>query len=204
MHDNSNMSGTQGRGNIGQNHRTVSLRFLGYGLVLMGLVVIMGWAGHEPTLTQLATGFPGLPYSTAIGFVLTGLALITVQAQCHMDHAALATMSGSSPSADRTQARVAILSGLLVLLGLLALLEWYAGLRLGLSPDSVTTRQWAGGDSALYRMHPLAAFGFIAIGLMIASQSTIRNPFVVESFSWLRLACHFLRLSGGHRRLGQI
>ena len=188
-------SNTPGSGHRRRSRTSAALRLLGYGLVFMGLVVIIGWASHEPTLTQLGTGFPGLPYSTAIGLVLTGLALLATRTQLGTDAAAPAVPASASPI-GRMPARLAILSGLLMLLGALALLEWYAGLHLGLSPNPVTTQGWAGWDSALYRMHPLAGFGFITIGLIFVAYAAVRNPLVIEIFHALALLMTFLGLLG--------
>ena len=146
--------------------------FIGCGLALFGLLIIIGWIGHEPRLIRLVPGFVGVPYSSALGFLLSGLALIAAGARSRD------LMTDAPPSAGRhplVNLVAVVLPGLVVLLGLVALVEWQTGIQLGLTPDPEAVRRWF-VDKNPGRMSMLDAIGFIAIGLAIRLGSWTRSP----------------------------
>ena len=49
---------------------------LGSGTLLLGLVVIVGWYTGNRTLIQVLPQFVPMQYNTALGFVLSGAALL--------------------------------------------------------------------------------------------------------------------------------
>jgi len=140
---------------------------LGSSLVLLGGLVIFGWLSHQPALIHLAPGFEGMPYSTAIGLVLSGFALLSAKKQCFND-AGYAIGVDNHPPTARNTVLSRVLAILLVLLGIVALIEWQTGVALGLRPDFQALRQWL-VDTNPYsgRMRPLAAIAFIATGLVV-------------------------------------
>lgn len=127
----------------------------GGGLLLMGLAAIFGWLTQQPALVRLLPNSNGMPYATAAGFVLTGALLIAAWCQSE-SRCGLRYGKGVSE----------VLAILLIVLGVGALLESQAGIRLGLSPDARDVQQWFGDASFVCKMRPLAALSFISIGVI--------------------------------------
>ena len=50
----------------------------GLASLLLGGVVLLGWYLHEPTLIQVNPAFVPMQYNTALGFVLGGMALLSL------------------------------------------------------------------------------------------------------------------------------
>jgi len=141
---------------------------IGFGLVLTGVCVLVGWSGQWPGLIRFPFGFEGMPYSTAAGFVLAGLALI-----------ASAWRQLPAPNRGRLPAQrflPTLLAWLLILLATAGLAEWQFGLRLGLSPDPGTTLHWLDdGNPYPGRIRPLAALAFFAFGATILLLPRVRG-----------------------------
>lgn len=142
-------------------HTAKLARGCGGALVLLGGAVILGWLAQLPALVRLVPGTDGMPYSTAIGFVLAGLGLLCVVGQY---------LPGTKDSGSLLTRQVPWSQGLallLVILGAMALIEWQFGISLGLSPAPQQVQHWL-LDSNPYmgRMRPLAAIAFIAVGMV--------------------------------------
>ena len=102
----------------------------------------------------------------------------------------------------------AILPGLIILLGLLALTEWLTGIHLGLTPNPEAVRHWF-VDANPYsgRMRPLAAIAFVAIGLATGLASWTRSPRVAvyaHGFTLLAMFLGFVGVVGDIAGLGRI
>jgi PAS domain S-box-containing protein len=124
-------------------------------LTLLGGVVLAGWFRQEAGLVRLLNGAEAMSWSSALGWLLTGLAFLTGPFGLRS--------GGAAPSRP---ARVAmVLGGLLILLGLVALAEWAGDLSLGLRLDPLATARWLDDPYPFPgRMRPMSAIGFIAIG----------------------------------------
>ena len=53
-------------------------RLTGFLSLALGAVVLLGWYLHEPALIQVNPAFVPMQYNTALGFALSGLALLGV------------------------------------------------------------------------------------------------------------------------------
>ncbi len=136
---------------------------IGGTLVLVGSVVLAGWIFRAAALVRIVPGLDGMPYSSAIGIFLAGIALVSAGRRLAWDRNEDADpcMNPRHP----TRMLPFLPAALLVLLGLLALVGWEGHFNLGLVPKDIRFP-----DSNLYpgRMCPLAAIAFIAIGLGVA------------------------------------
>jgi len=145
--------------------RTVSLSvFLSIILVLLGAMVLAGWFLHDINLIHAYLHYEAVPASTASGFVLAGLAMLAAVLRTRQSRAGAGQ---SNFWLDDFPGRLLpIFSVALILLGALALIEWLFNISLGLSPDPNTFNNWF-VDTISYpgRMRPLAAIGFIELGL---------------------------------------
>lgn len=163
-------------------------------LVLLGLSVIFGWVIHEPNLIRMGTEFDSMPPSTAIGFLLSGIALITaaIRSSGHPEYPP--SLQNNLSWAKRLSA---ILPLLLILLGLLALIEWQTNITIGLTANLQTVHSWL-SDSNPYlgRMRPLAAVGFISLGLAIKLATRVFNPLAILIANGLALLTMFLGFLG--------
>lgn len=127
----------------------------GIALISLGIVVVVGWLSHEPSLVQLAPGFAAMSYQTAIGFVIAGVALL------HIKPVQDASSQDPIPYAVSN-----LLAGLLVALGIVALAIWFGDIGLGTDQDAL--QQWLmNANSRPERMRPLTAGGFAVFGLAI-------------------------------------
>lgn len=143
----------------------------GISLVISGSLVLAGWLLHEPTLVRLFSGFDSIPSLTALGFILAGWALIVsrpLKTPDFADRFAPPPTPGSRLSLT--------LAGLLVLLGSAALVLWYNGISFGLGLGPASFGKWL-TDANPYpdRMRPMAAVGFISLGIVIALLKTART-----------------------------
>ncbi len=131
-------------------------------LGLVGFTILAGWIFRVPTLIQIVPGSDGMPYSSAIGIFLTGVAMASAGSRL--------ARSGDEVGGLRTDPRHPaqilpfLFAALLILLGLMTIVGWKTHLNLGLVP----TKIWFPDPNPYSgRMRPLAAIAFIAIGLGI-------------------------------------
>ncbi|WP_448546553.1 sensor histidine kinase [Thalassotalea fusca] len=54
-------------------------QILAFLVILIGVVVLVGWYTHVPALVQIHTTFVPMQYNTALGFLLSGIAVIALQ-----------------------------------------------------------------------------------------------------------------------------
>jgi hypothetical protein len=119
---------------------------LGVTALLLGLIVIVGWCMGNRTLVQVLPGFAPMQFNTALGFVLCGVALLSL-----------------AFGQDRW---AAILGALIAMIGMLTLLEYVGDVDLGidelLMKHDITT-----GTSHPGRMAPNTAVCFTLTGLWV-------------------------------------
>ena len=115
--------------------------------LLLGLVVIVGWYTGNRTLIQVLPQFVPMQYNTALGFVLSGLALLLLV----LERGRVATVVG------------ALAAGV----GALTLVEYTAGVDLGIDElfmrHDITTETSHPG-----RMAPNTAMCFLLVGLAVS------------------------------------
>jgi PAS domain S-box-containing protein len=137
-------------------------RIAGLLSLALGAMVLLGWYLHEPALIQINPAFVPMQYNTALGFALSGLALLGLAASC---------------------TRIALISGSIVLLtGALTLIEYSFGVNLHIDQlfmehyiDLMTLNPG--------RMAPNTALCFTLTGLAVLITSRYRNSTRITS--WL-------------------
>ncbi|HHH45307.1 MAG TPA: response regulator [Gammaproteobacteria bacterium] len=92
------------------NHVLYLARLSGIVSLLLGVIVLLGWYLHQPALIQVSPAFVPMQYNTALGFALSGLALL-----------------GLSGDWSRT---AALSSFVVLLVGLLTLFQYLSGVDL--------------------------------------------------------------------------
>jgi diguanylate cyclase (GGDEF)-like protein len=122
---------------------------VGVALVALGTSVLVGWFGGFETLTRVRGGLASMKFNTALGFVLLGAA----------------NLAGAARR-PRTTFVVAVV---VVLLGLLTLMQYVAGVDLRIDTLFWKTRVPAGPVLAYPgRMGPNTAVAFVLSGLAVA------------------------------------
>ncbi len=118
------------------------------GLVVffLGLLVIIGWSSGNRTLLQISPAFAPMQFNTALGFLLSGAALIC--------------------SVWNLKKTVSVLSLLIFSLGFLTLIEYIAGLNLGI--DELFMRHYITVETSHPgRMAPNTALCFFLSGIAL-------------------------------------
>ena len=131
------------------------LSLLQGGLVLLlGLVVLLAWVFDVPSLQSLRPGLPTMKANTALGFVLSGVALV---------------LMGLPRPRPFVRWAAYGCAGLVTLLGALTLAQYLFGVELGLDQllmeDSGPRREFGYPG----RMPPNSALCFILLGLALVS-----------------------------------
>ena len=57
-----------------------SLRFLGYFIFAVALLVMLGWVMNIHSLTTLSPDFPSMKFNTALAFAISGIGILLGQA----------------------------------------------------------------------------------------------------------------------------
>ena len=129
-------------------------RFAGLLSLVLGAMVLLGWYLHEPALIQINPAFVPMQYNTALGFALSGLALLG--------------LAGSWP-------RITLISGSIVLLtGALTLIEYSFGVDLHI--DQLFMEHYIDlMSSNPGRMAPNTALCFTLTGLAVLTTSRFRD-----------------------------
>jgi PAS domain S-box-containing protein len=117
------------------------------GVSALGLAVLVGWFVHSPSLIQVAPGLAPMQANTALGFLVSGLALLAV---------------------GRERGNLGLLSGGAVsLLGLVTLAQYGIGVDLGI--DQALIRHYiVTATSSPGRMAPNTALCFVLAGAGLA------------------------------------
>jgi len=126
-------------------------------VILVGLVVLGGWAFDIIALKSVFSGLVTMKANTALAFVLAGVSLWLLQ----------------SKQADRRTRRIAQVCALIVaLLGLLTLSEYLFGWDLGIDQLLFEEPLGAVGTPSPGRMAPATAFNFLLVGMALLSLDT--------------------------------
>ncbi len=149
--------------------------------ILVGVLVLTGWAFDIPALKSVAPGFVSMKANTALGFLLLGIAMLL-----------------APPLAARSRAVAAgrLAAALAALLGLATLAEYVFDLDLGIdqllfSEDPQPVRTTYPG-----RMSPVTALGFSLLGPAAALRPTPTRPWLVQALALPPIALSTLSLVG--------
>jgi PAS domain S-box-containing protein len=132
------------------NRRSTISIVLALATLLMGIVVLIGWWIGDDALRSIVPGEPRMKVNTALAFILCSIVLLL----------------GYFMRPSRMQrVFVAGLSGVVILIGLLTLVEYLFGLQLGIDEmlfrdETPTTLTHFAG-----RMSPISAINFLLIGI---------------------------------------
>jgi PAS domain S-box-containing protein len=133
--------------------------------VLVGVMVLVGWAADIATLKSLSPHWVSMKANTALGFVLAGSALF---------------LSSGERRRDRTGRLGILLAVLVSLLGLLTAGEYLLGWNLGI--DQLLTHEPPGTVGALKpgRMAPSAALSFATLGIALVLLHAARRRRLIQ------------------------
>ncbi|MDO3388535.1 PAS domain S-box protein [Gilvimarinus sp. SDUM040013] len=127
--------------------RTLSVYLMSGVIMTLGLIVIVGWFFNATVVVQLHPALVPMQFNTAVGFLTTGLGLLLL--------------------AQHRLTSATVLGLLVMLLGLLTLVQYLAGLNLGLD-QLLWTHHVVTNTSHPGRMAPNSALCFVLSGTAIA------------------------------------
>jgi len=149
--------------------RTVSVA-----TILVGVLVLVGWWLHLPSLTRILPGLATMKPETAICFLLSGVCLLMIQ---------LPAGESGNPRLRRINlARV--LSGAVALLGLLTVTEYLFDRSLGIDEAFFRGALQATGLLHPGRMSGATALGFLVLGASLLLITT-RWSYAAQAFALL-------------------
>jgi CHASE3 domain sensor protein len=141
-------------------------RWIGAAVMLLGLTVVAAWHMHWQRFIQLGPGLPPMKYNTALGFILSGVALVLLTTK---------------------YIRPAFWIGFFTaMLGVLTLLEYWGSWNLGI--DQIFIKDYVLTATAFPgRMSVLAAgsFAFLGAAFMLAAVRRRRETIIASGL----LAC---------------
>lgn len=155
--------------------------WLGATAAALGLLVLLGWVAGVPALTTLVPGLSSMKVNTALGVVLSGVALVA------------ATRAGKEPGWPRRAGPVA--SGVVVAIGALTLVEY--GLAVDLGIDQALLRDPTIGplNPIPGRMGANTAAALVLLGLaQLAATTREPQPFRVWASQLLAAAASLVAL----------
>lgn len=129
-------------------------RFAAFGVVLVGVLVLVGWFNRIPALYRVEQDLPLMTPGTAFSFIFTGAALFLLQPE-------------KTSLLRRTAGRLLAVGG--VVLGLLMLLSAWQGLPNALLSQSLTPLTWLNLSAAKDSSQTGVAFILTCIGLFFLS-----------------------------------
>ena len=137
-------------------------RLTGFLSLALGAVVLLGWYLHEPALIQVNPAFVPMQYNTALGFAVSGLALLGLAWTCP---------------------RFAVITSIIVLLtGVLTLIEY--GLGIDLHIDQLFMEHYIDlKTSNPGRMAPNTALCFSLTGLAVLLTTLFRISTRITSWT---------------------
>jgi len=125
-------------------------------VALSGIVVLIGWMLDIPVLKSVQPSLVTMKPNTALGFLLTGIALLLLQ------------KTPVRPAVEKRKNRTAWILALVVLsIGLLTLVEYLSGSNLGIDQLLFKEAPGAVGTLHLGRMAPNTAFNFLLTGICL-------------------------------------
>ncbi|HSA92347.1 MAG TPA: response regulator, partial [Terriglobales bacterium] len=138
-------------------------RAAGLGTTLVGLGVLCGWLFDIASLKSVFPGLVAMKFNTALGFVLTGIALWF--------------LAPDSASERKRGPRIAamICAGLVALVGALSLSEYVFTWNAGIDQLLFVETGPAVETSHLGRMAPITALNFLLLGLALLLMETSRR-----------------------------
>ena len=154
-------------------------RLAGFLSLALGAVVLLGWYLHEPALIQVNPAFVPMQYNTALGFAVSGLALLGLAWHCP---------------------RFAVITSIIVLLtGVLTLIEYGFGIDLHI--DQLFMEHYIDlKTSNPGRMAPNTALCFSLTGLAVLQATLFRdNPRICSwtaTFGALIISLGIVALAG--------
>ncbi|MCB0116987.1 MAG: PAS domain S-box protein, partial [Caldilineaceae bacterium] len=133
-------------------------------VVLVGATIVGDWIFDARALQSWLLGTPKMTANTAVGFVLSGVAL------------ALYTTAIGSGAGRRRRRFAQILAGFVFLLGLLTLSEYIFGWDLGI--DQIIVKDTLGAAQVAFpgRPSPQTAFAFVLVGAALFLSSYGNSP----------------------------
>jgi signal transduction histidine kinase/CheY-like chemotaxis protein len=157
-------------------------RTLGFAVILLGLIVLAGWALNIEFLKSVLPGYVTMKANTAVCFVLCGFSLILGYL--------------SRPRAWK-KASAAALAIIVFLFGSITLFEYLSGLSLGLDQWLFSESPLAPGTSNPGRMAPNTAFNFMlhASALILLGRGR-RGARIAQVFSFIGLSIALLASIG--------
>lgn len=154
--------------------------------IFLGVLVLIGWAFDIAAFKSLVPGYVTMKPNTAIGFVLSGVALWLLQNEQR-------ALSGHVTKGILVSRICAVL---VLSLGLLTLGEYMFGVTLGLD-------QWIFAEStgAVETLHPgrmssITAFNFVMVGLGLLLASTLTWDWAVQGTCLLTQVTSLFSLAG--------
>lgn len=163
-------------------------------VAIFGIVPLIGWVFHQPKLIAWIPGFAGTSYSSALGLLLTSIALIFSGSIL-----AKSTNSATRGFGMAAQRLVFVPPLLLIALGGAALIGWDTHFALSLVSRSDQVHIWLHNPNPHSgRMGALAGAAFIAIGMAIGRLLLSTRParsVTVHALSLLVIAIGLLEIA---------
>ncbi len=176
--------GLEGESSHVKNSRRFSLAG-GVLAALAGGGVLAGWALGIPILTSIAPGLATMKPNTAMCFLLCGLALCFLRLP-----------AGERRSRSLWQKRAGqILGGVVLSVGLLTLVEYMAGVNLGLDTVLFHNIMVAAGGVYPGRMSPATALGFLLLGSSLLGLES-GQPFFFQGCALVSVLNGLIALAG--------
>lgn len=139
---------------------------LGIAAAVLGAVVLIGWWTRQRTVVQVLPTLAPMQFNTALGFCLAGSGLVLI---CRGRHRA-----------------AVMVSGLLIVLGALTLLQYVAGINLGI--DELFVRGYIAVETSHPgRPSPKTAMCFCLVGAALVTRATGVRSIVTASLASLTL-----------------
>lgn len=126
-------------------------------VIFIGCFVLFGWIFDVSVMKSISPNFVSMKVNTALGFLFTGIALYYL----------------SRSQNEKWQLETArLLSGMVILIGGLTLIQYISGIDLGIDQLLFSEAQGTAGTTSPGRMAPNTAFVFILLGFVLLNLKT--------------------------------